>query len=354
MDMRMSRYAWLHGIEMKTGLIGILACNRAYGPGMPAPGRTWEPVEGLKVTRCKINDVYIGLYGLGPRTRDFYIADNTLVAREWKNEYDSKWLHLYSEGGIDLSGQGHTVAHNAIDNFWDGSNWYTGSVGCDIYGNIVTDQKDNSFVMGSARNCRIFNNYWSGGGPVQNMNVGGGPVYGYRNVINGGGGFKALFGRVNGVLFYHNHFSRGTLGQGQGFGKVDLRNNVYSGGARMMLKTDFNVSVVDYNAYSAPAEGKEAKYQYGPARKKAKPKIAKTSEELIKATDTNRHSVFVCNWNQALEGHSPKLAEDSPLIDKGCLIPTINDDFKGEAPDIGMLEFDEHAPHYGPRKGGTQ
>ncbi len=153
MDMRMSRYVWLHGIEMKTGLIGILACNRAYGPGMPAPGRTWEPVEGLKVTLCKINDVYIGLYGLGPRTSDFYIADNTLVAREWKNEYDSKWLHLYSEGGIDLSGQGHTVAHNAIDNFWDGSNWYTGSVGCDIYGNIVTNQKDNSFVMASARNC---------------------------------------------------------------------------------------------------------------------------------------------------------------------------------------------------------
>ena len=33
------------------------------------------------------------------------------------------------------------------------------------------------------------------------------------------------------------------------------------------------------------------------------------------------------------------LAKDSPLIDKGVLIPGINDDFSGNAPDIGAFEF---------------
>jgi len=118
----------------------------------------------------------------------------------------------------------------------------------------------------------------------------------------------------------------------------------------MMLKTDFDVSIVDYNAYSAPAEGKEAKYQYGPAGKKSKPETATTPKALVEATGTNTHSVFVENWSQVLQGTGSKPAEASALIDAGAVLPNINDGYKGKAPDIGLIEYGEEEPKYGPRK----
>src|SRR5579863_1438844 len=37
-------------------------------------------------------------------------------------------------------------------------------------------------------------------------------------------------------------------------------------------------------------------------------------------------------------------------IDTGVLLPTINDDFTGKAPDLGAYELDRPIPHYGPRE----
>ena len=39
----------------------------------------------------------------------------------------------------------------------------------------------------------------------------------------------------------------------------------------------------------------------------------------------------------------------SAAIDKGVVLPTINDDFTGRAPDLGAYELDRPLPHYGPR-----
>jgi hypothetical protein len=43
------------------------------------------------------------------------------------------------------------------------------------------------------------------------------------------------------------------------------------------------------------------------------------------------------------------LRPGSKAIDAGVRIPNVNDDFLGEAPDMGALEGDLPAPHYGPR-----
>jgi hypothetical protein len=40
---------------------------------------------------------------------------------------------------------------------------------------------------------------------------------------------------------------------------------------------------------------------------------------------------------------------DSGVVDAGVLIPGINDDFVGKAPDIGALEFGKASPSFGPR-----
>ncbi len=57
--------------------------------------------------------------------------------------------------------------------------------------------------------------------------------------------------------------------------------------------------------------------------------------------------MVVENLRAILRGTAP--AEGSPLVDAGVRLPNINDDYKGKAPDIGMLEYGEDMPHYGPR-----
>jgi hypothetical protein len=44
-----------------------------------------------------------------------------------------------------------------------------------------------------------------------------------------------------------------------------------------------------------------------------------------------------------------RLQAGSAAIDAGELLPTINDDFTGRAPDLGAYEFNRPLPHYGPR-----
>jgi len=49
------------------------------------------------------------------------------------------------------------------------------------------------------------------------------------------------------------------------------------------------------------------------------------------------------------DGLDFRLKPGSPAIDAGVVLPTINDDFSGRAPDIGAYESGKPIPHYGPR-----
>jgi len=42
------------------------------------------------------------------------------------------------------------------------------------------------------------------------------------------------------------------------------------------------------------------------------------------------------------------LKPNSKAVDAGMLIPTVNDDFTGRAPDLGAWESGAPVPHYGP------
>jgi hypothetical protein len=44
-----------------------------------------------------------------------------------------------------------------------------------------------------------------------------------------------------------------------------------------------------------------------------------------------------------------RLKAGSKAVDAGVVLPTINDGFTGTAPDLGALELNQPAPHYGPR-----
>jgi hypothetical protein len=44
-----------------------------------------------------------------------------------------------------------------------------------------------------------------------------------------------------------------------------------------------------------------------------------------------------------------RLKSRSAAVDRGVALPNVNDDFTGNAPDLGALEVGVAPPHYGPR-----
>ena len=50
-----------------------------------------------------------------------------------------------------------------------------------------------------------------------------------------------------------------------------------------------------------------------------------------------------------LPGLDFRLKDGSKAIDAGKVIPNINADYNGDAPDLGPIEHGEPMPHYGPR-----
>lgn len=44
-----------------------------------------------------------------------------------------------------------------------------------------------------------------------------------------------------------------------------------------------------------------------------------------------------------------RLKPGAAAVDRGVILPNVNDGFSGRAPDLGALEVGRPAPHYGPR-----
>ena len=51
----------------------------------------------------------------------------------------------------------------------------------------------------------------------------------------------------------------------------------------------------------------------------------------------------------SVDGYDFRLKDSANVIDRGCGLPNINDQFSGTAPDLGALEYGQDIVHYGPR-----
>lgn len=51
-----------------------------------------------------------------------------------------------------------------------------------------------------------------------------------------------------------------------------------------------------------------------------------------------------------VDGYDFRLRKGSAPIDAGTVLPNINDDYSGKAPDLGAYEYGLPLPHYGPRQ----
>jgi len=339
-------------------------------------------------------------------SKNFYIADNVFIGRHDPTKLQSWWTPavwakfpgypalITSEYAIKIYGQGHVVAYNYVANWHDGIDIATYGdpdgtpdelrdrvpVSIDFYNNDIYNMADNCIEAdGSAHNIRVFRNrcFNEAGGALSAQPIFGGPLYFYQNLMydNTTGGPLKLIDTPAGVLIYENTF----FGQGRLMGpasNIHFLNNLIlgDGWADLVfnLRTYTNYSSSDYNGFR-PNPGAATSFEWTspdfatPADFVGKlvTRNFKSLKEYQDATKQDQHSVLVDydifvnvkmpDKSDPQHLYSPedfdfRLKPGSAAVDAGILLPTINDDFTGKAPDLGSYELDRPIPHYGPRE----
>ncbi|MSU34299.1 MAG: hypothetical protein EXS36_04175 [Pedosphaera sp.] len=390
-DVMASAHHIFDGITIRNTDVGIFAGQKEVTGAV-----------GLTVKNCRFENVGFGVWTEYAGSRAFYIADNLFLGRDdrfrlvgwtgalWASAgpYGSHLLKSYY--AVKVYGPGHVIAHNAIAYFHD-------AIGISTYGTPETDPDrrassidiyNNDMHMlgddfvetdGGVHNIRVFNNRGinAAHGGYSSQPVFGGPAYFYRNLlyhVPSGVAFK-FSAKPAGLFVYHNTII-GEHIVGDPSANMHFRNNLFLGrdtSDRGILKlanateaysTDYNGyrpnrGVVDQYSFLGPKSGQRL---YEPKKEdwQSFPTLAALSqgtgqethsievdfdifENLTPPDPAKRHAVYHAmdlNFNLKPVGKA---------VDAGQIIPTVNEDFNGKAPDLGALETGKPTPHYGPR-----
>jgi hypothetical protein len=278
-------------------LFNVMAANYNYFEGITVRNTDLAFQAGLKniagssgltIKNVRFENVGRAIYTDWSGSKDYYIADNTMLGRfnpnylmgftgtTWQNlpEFNPR---LVSEYAVKVYGSGHVVAHNAIANFHDGVDVATygnpdGSpnptrdrmpVSIDFYGNDISNVEDNCIEAdGGAHNIRIFRNrcFNMGHRALSVQPMFGGPVYFIRNIVYHApeGGAVKFTASSSGLVVYHNTFIAPVKPMLLAASNVHYRNNLVLGKSESLetfaVQTNTNYSSSDYNGFR-PNEG---------------------------------------------------------------------------------------------------
>ncbi len=339
---------------------------RNAGVGMGLTGSSHVTVRG-----CHFYRVGSGISADGQQ-QHLFISDNVFEGVcTWRRRAPREYR------AIQVSGMGHVVAYNRISGFKDGVDTRPAYPvrAIDIHNNDISECLDDGIELDySEQNTRAYDNR------LTNCSMGisfqparGGPAYAVRNVLYNIGleSFKLHLTpprpghMTSGGVILHNTVVKTSVpfrvwsneGPARHF---YLRNNLLVGTEApyaIELTCPIEESDWDFNAYVG-----------GPFRNFARwngttyPSLA----DFQSGTRQEMHGL-VLPWSKGLfasaVGRPADLAKQypvrvndlrlgarSPVIDKGVVLPSVNDDYAGAAPDLGAIEFGKPLPHYGPRQ----
>ena len=358
---------------------------------------------GLTVKNCRFEDIGFGVWTEYAGSSDFYIADNIFLGRTEQRNLLVGWTGpLWRSAGpygshevrsyyaVKVYGPGHVIAHNAVAYFHDGIGISTYGTpesdperrasSIDIYNNDIHMSGDDFIETdGGVHNIRVYNNRGvnAAHGGYSSQPVFGGPAYFFRNIlyhVPSGVAFK-FSAKAAGLFAYHNTII-GEHVASDPSSNMHYRNNLFLGrdtaGRGVMTwsnagsdySSDYNgfrpnKDVVEQYRWLAPQSG-ETMYEPRPEDWRAFSTLdefrAATGQEqhgleldfdifeqLVPPDPTKRHAVYHA------KDLNFSLKPDSKAVDAGVIIPTVNDHFTGNAPDLGALESGRPQPHYGPR-----
>ncbi|MFO7668038.1 MAG: right-handed parallel beta-helix repeat-containing protein [Bacteroidales bacterium] len=352
----------------------------------------WGPVylrwaEDVAIRHCTIESQFGIIAQEQPGCKNCYIADNTVRYKiPWVAESTgsgSIWGGPANIGeGIELTGPGNVICYNRVSGYRDCIStmedlWVYDQMCIDIYNNDISEGPDDGIEIDFAmNNCRIMDNRITNCGMGLSSQPGlGGPVYFIRNVMYNIAMAPFKLERLSyGNLFFHNTVVKSGDGlfehHGQNeFFRTSWLNNLCIGGSgggkngryssgeglAVSLPGYNNTCTFDYNAVGVANT---------PFRGKIGDQLFETIEELNRLTGA-AHSVQVDMdvFGAEVEFPDPvyperqpqdlRISGGSPAEDAALLMPNINDDFTGKAPDMGAYEIGKPMPHYGPRPRGV-
>lgn len=358
---------------------------------------------GLAVKNCRFEDIGFGVWTEYAGSSDFYIADNVFLGRFEQRNLLVGWTgSLWRSAGpygshevrsyyaVKVYGPGHVIAHNAVAYFHDGIGISTYGApepdphrrasSIDIYNNDIHMSGDDFIETdGGVHNVRVFNNRGvnAAHGGYSSQPVFGGPAYFIRNLlyhVPSGVAFK-FSAKAAGVFAFHNTII-GEQGAGDPTSNMHYRNNLFMGrdtpdrgvmrwaNGTSAYSSDYNgfrpnKGVTEQYRWLAPQAG-ETNYEPTPDDWRAFDSLdafrAATGQEqhgvevdfdvfvkMVPPDPSKRHAVYHAGDLDF------SLAPDGAAVDAGAVIPTVNDDFAGDAPDLGALEVGGEQPRYGPR-----
>jgi hypothetical protein len=344
---------------------------RHYGRGSWAKAIYFYNGSDNLVQGCTfaINDLGIGIKYTSHRN---VIQDNEFYDTDFDWSWDAvKDGSQLETGGVGFysptNGRGNVIRRNTFHDYFDGFGACPNSTSAvtnetDVYENLVYNIGDDGMETdGRCSNVRIWSNTFHDVlmgislAPVYD-----GPVYAIRNLIYRtgvgnndytGSPFKFNVGDDDSsgpmYLFHNTSDAAVTAPRSNGLyvkepGTWELiyaRNNIWAG-------TDYAIN--NYNT------GQPIDLDYDDLWNDGANDLVRwdgtryaTLGAFTTATGQEAHGFNVVPGFVAAEGSDYTLDDSSDLIDAGLLIPGINDEYEGAAPDIGAFEFVPRLELYG-------
>ena len=274
------------------------------------------------------------------------------------------WDHIKDTGGLEdggiafyepVDGRGNIIRRNTFHDDFDGFGACPGSSSAvtnetDVYENLVYNMGDDGMETdGHCSNVRIWGNVFHDvlmGISLAPTYVG--PTYAIRNVIyrtgvgnNSYSGspfkFNSGYAQSGPMYLFHNTADAALPGNNGLYVKVPgtwtliyARNNIWCG-------TDYAVNNVNTGQpmdldYDDLYNGSTSRLVYWT------PGRYDTLAEFTAATGQETHGLSSAPGFKDPESGDYRLSASSALIDQGMVIPGINSDYRGSAPDLGAYE----------------
>ncbi|GIV35499.1 MAG: hypothetical protein KatS3mg031_3034 [Chitinophagales bacterium] len=288
----------------------------------------------------------------------------------------------------DFTGRGNVIRYNVFHGLCDGITCpyspgdSTTSRHFDIYGNTFMHGADDAFeVDGNASNIRIWDNVIHDVSGISVAPPCYGPVYIFRNIFYDlpQDHYEYIYRDITGyhlhsepvstsplklnasycdlpgeIYFLHNTCDTGPQGRGfyiqqpqaqSSWANVISRNNIFyveSNEPVLWIRGTDNIDL-DYNNYycTQTFTARQDRPGYGLYHS-----LQEVSQNIL--GDINDSASFIETHGYQLDpsagwknepAHDYHLLPASNMVDKGILIPGVNDDFSGAAPDLGAFEL---------------
>jgi len=368
---RSAQYDFINLIDKKwVWIIGITVNSSGENSARAIKA---DGAEHCVIRYCTLSGLY-GITAYGKGMTCCYVGDNVIAGKVgWSNE--TMGADGENEGeGIQFSGAGNVICHNRVTAFRDCISLMeddeAASQYCnDIYNNdIFTGADDGVEADFSIHNGRVMRNR------ITNCYVGlssqpglGGPNYFIRNVMYNvvHGAFKFKRDSRGDIALHNTVIKVGAgLAGNEAMDWAFFRNNLAIGGP------DGGVDWGGYDAgnpYGADIRdpGEHSSFDRDAVGVYDVKYIAKiggrpfSEVEMRGVADIKLDEVF-----PGVEFPNPPVPErdtvdlrpaaGSAVIDKGEILPNINDGFAGALPDCGAYELGVPVPLYGPRPEGME